>query len=89
DEGWLTDGRGKKVYLSDAIVIMTSNLGSENFKKFEKPLGFGNKSLGDMMQIKNEVLKAAEQRFSPEFRNRIDEIVVFSPLTMDEVREIA
>jgi ATP-dependent Clp protease ATP-binding subunit ClpA len=37
DEGWLTDGRGKKVYLSDAIVIMTSNLGSENFKKYEKP----------------------------------------------------
>ncbi|MER3631335.1 MAG: chaperone protein ClpB, partial [Blastocatellia bacterium] len=89
DEGWLTDGRGKKVYLSDAIVIMTSNLGSENFRKFEKPLGFGNKSLGDIAQIKNEVLKAAEQRFSPEFRNRIDEIVVFSPLTMDEVREIA
>ncbi|MCA1638797.1 MAG: ATP-dependent Clp protease ATP-binding subunit [Acidobacteria bacterium] len=38
DEGWLTDGRGKKVYLSDAIVIMTSNLGSDNFKKYEKPL---------------------------------------------------
>lgn len=37
DEGWLTDGRGKKVYLSDAIVIMTSNLGSENFKKFMSP----------------------------------------------------
>jgi ATP-dependent Clp protease ATP-binding subunit ClpA len=39
--------------------------------------------------VKNEVMKAAEQRFSPEFRNRIDEIVVFSPLTMDEVRQIA
>jgi ATP-dependent Clp protease ATP-binding subunit ClpA len=89
DEGWLTDGRGKKVYLSDAIVIMTSNLGSENFKKFEKPLGFGNKSLGDMKEIKGDVMKAAEQRFSPEFRNRIDEIVVFSPLTMDEVKGIA
>jgi ATP-dependent Clp protease ATP-binding subunit ClpA len=89
DEGWLTDGRGKKVYLSDAIVIMTSNLGSENFKKYEKPLGFGSKTLGDMKQIKNEVLKAAETRFSPEFRNRIDEIIVFSPLTMDEVRQIA
>ncbi len=89
DEGWITDGRGKKVYLSDAIVIMTSNLGSENFKKYEKPLGFGNKSFGDMKQIKGDVLKAAEQRFSPEFRNRIDEIVVFSPLTMDEVRQIA
>jgi ATP-dependent Clp protease ATP-binding subunit ClpA len=89
DEGWMTDGRGKKVYLSDAIVIMTSNLGSESFKKFEKPLGFGQKTLGDVRAIKNEVLKAAEQRFSPEFRNRIDEIVIFSPLTMDEVRQIA
>src|SRR5205809_2006935 len=89
DEGWMTDGRGKKVYLSDAIVIMTSNLGSESFKRFEKPLGFGQKTLGDVKQIKGEVMKAAETRFSPEFRNRIDEIVVFSPLMMDEVREIA
>ena len=89
DEGWMTDGRGKKVYLSDAIVIMTSNLGSESFKKYEKPLGFGQKTLGDVRAIKNEVMKAAEHRFSPEFRNRIDEIVVFSPLTMDEVRQIA
>ncbi|MCA1622613.1 MAG: ATP-dependent Clp protease ATP-binding subunit [Acidobacteria bacterium] len=89
DEGWLTDGRGKKVYLSDAIVIMTSNLGSDNFKKYEKPLGFGMKSKGEMKEIRNDVIKAAETRFSPEFRNRIDEIVVFSPLTMDEVREIA
>ena len=89
DEGWMTDGRGKKVYLSDAIVIMTSNLGSESFKKYEKPLGFGTKTLGDVRAVKHEVLKAAEQRFSPEFRNRIDEIVVFSPLTMDEVRQIA
>src|SRR5215510_2767344 len=89
DEGWLTDGRGKKVYLSDAIIIMTSNLGSENFKKFEKPLGFGTKTASDFRAVKNEVMKASEQRFSPEFRNRIDEIVVFSPLTMDEVRQIA
>ncbi|MGD9630197.1 MAG: AAA family ATPase [Pyrinomonadaceae bacterium] len=89
DEGWITDGRGKKVYLSDAIVIMTSNLGSENFKRYEKPLGFGQKTLGDIMQIRGEAMKAAEMRFTPEFRNRIDEIIVFSPLTMDEVREIA
>ena len=89
DEGWITDGRGKKVYLSDAIVIMTSNLGSESFKKYEKPLGFGQKTLGDIKQIKTEVMKAAENRFTPEFRNRIDEIIIFSPLTMDEVRDIA
>src|ERR1700745_499098 len=89
DEGWLTDGRGRRVYLSDAIVIMTSNLGSESFKKYEKPLGFGNKTTSDFRSVKKEIMKAAEQRFSPEFRNRIDEIVVFSPLTMDEVRQIA
>ncbi len=89
DEGWMTDGRGKKVYLSDAIVIMTSNLGSENFKRYEKPLGFGQKTLGDVLQIKGDVMKAAETRFTPEFRNRIDEIIIFSPLTMDEVRDIA
>ena len=89
DEGWITDGRGKKVYLSDAIVIMTSNLGSDSFKKYMKPLGFGTKTLADVKQIKREVIKAAEERFSPEFRNRIDEIVVFSPLTEDEVKQIA
>ena len=40
DEGWMTDGRGKRVYLSDAIVIMTSNIGSEHFRKLTSPLGF-------------------------------------------------
>ena len=40
DEGWITDGRGKRVYLSDAIVIMTSNIGSECFRKLTNPLGF-------------------------------------------------
>ncbi len=89
DEGWLTDGRGKKVYLSDAIIIMTSNLGSDNFRKYMKPLGFGNKTNSEVEEIKRAVIGAAETRFSPEFRNRIDEIVVFSPLTEDEVKQIA
>ncbi|MGH9936433.1 MAG: AAA family ATPase [Blastocatellia bacterium] len=89
DEGWLTDGRGRKVYFSDAIIIMTSNLGSENFKKYMKPLGFGQKTTADINEIKRAVLQAAETRFSPEFRNRIDEIVIFSPLTQDEVKQIA
>lgn len=89
DEGWITDGRGKKVFLSDAIIIMTSNLGSDNFKKYMKPLGFGNKTRAEIDEVKREVMKAAEDRFTPEFRNRIDEIVVFSPLTEDEVKQIA
>ena len=66
----LVDGRARQEsYLPDAIVIMTSNLGSERFKKFEKPLGFGTKTASDFRIVKNEVMKAAETRFSPEFRN--------------------
>jgi ATP-dependent Clp protease ATP-binding subunit ClpA len=54
-----------------------------------KPLGFGQKTTADVEEVKRAVLGAAETRFSPEFRNRIDEIVVFSPLTQDEVKQIA
>ncbi len=87
DEGWLTDGRGKKVYFSDAVIIMTSNLGSDEFKKFTKPLGFLEDSSG-LATVKRGVIKEVENNFSPEFINRIDEIIVFSPLSEDEVKEI-
>jgi len=87
DEGWVTDGRGKRVYLSDAIVIMTSNVGSEHFKKLTNPLGFYSKQVG-IEQIQTEVMREFERRFAPEFRNRIDEVVIFSPLAKDEVRQI-
>jgi ATP-dependent Clp protease ATP-binding subunit ClpA len=88
DEGWITDGRGKRVYLSDAIVIMTSNIGSECFRKLTNPLGFLSQQIG-VEQIQAEVLREVERRFSPEFRNRIDEVVIFQPLSKDEVRTIA
>jgi ATP-dependent Clp protease ATP-binding subunit ClpA len=87
DEGWITDGRGKRVYLSDAIVIMTSNIGSEFFRKLTNPLGFLTKQVG-IDQIKGEVMREVERRFSPEFRNRIDDVVLFQPLSKDEVRTI-
>ena len=88
DEGWLTDGRGKRVYLSDAIVIMTSNLGSEHFRKLTSPLGFLSRQVG-VEQVQGEIMRELERRFPPEFRNRIDEVVLFAPLDHDEVREIA
>jgi ATP-dependent Clp protease ATP-binding subunit ClpA len=88
DEGWITDGRGKRVYLSDAIVIMTSNMGSEFFRKLTNPLGFLAKQV-EIEQIQGEVMREVERRFSPEFRNRIDEVILFQPLTKDEVRAIA
>jgi ATP-dependent Clp protease ATP-binding subunit ClpC len=88
DEGWLTDGRGKRVYLSDAVVIMTSNLGSEHFRRLTNPLGFLSREVG-VDQVRGEIMRELERRFAPEFRNRIDEIVLFSPLTHEEVRAIA
>jgi ATP-dependent Clp protease ATP-binding subunit ClpC len=88
DEGWLTDGRGKRVYLSDAIIIMTSNAGSEHFRKLTNPMGFRSGQM-PVDQVQSEVNKELERRFPPEFRNRIDEVVLFQPLTHDEVRQIA
>jgi ATP-dependent Clp protease ATP-binding subunit ClpA len=67
---------------------MTSNLGAENFRKLTSPLGFLNRSVG-VEQVEGEVMRELERRFPPEFRNRIDEVVLFNPLTHDEVREIA
>jgi ATP-dependent Clp protease ATP-binding subunit ClpC len=88
DEGWMTDGRGKRVYLSDSVVIMTSNIGSENFRRLTSPLGFLNRTVG-VEQVEAEVMRELERRFPPEFRNRIDEVVLFAPLTHNEVRHIA
>ena len=84
DEGWVTDGRGKRVYLSDAIVIMTSNIGSECFRKLSSPLGFYSKQVG-VEQVQGEITRELERRFTPEFRNRIDDVIVFRPLSKDEV----
>jgi ATP-dependent Clp protease ATP-binding subunit ClpC len=88
DEGWLTDGRGKRVYLSDAIIIMTSNLGSEHFRKLTSPLGFLSQHV-EIDRVQGEIRRELERRFSPEFRNRIDEVVLFAPLTQEDVRHIA
>lgn len=88
DEGWLTDGRGKRVYFSDAVIVMTSNLGSHEFKSLSKPMGFLTDTQA-LSSVKRAVMKEVENTFSPEFLNRIDDIIVFSPLTREEVKEIA
>jgi ATP-dependent Clp protease ATP-binding subunit ClpA len=88
DEGWITDGRGRRAYLSDAVVIMTSNLGAEHFRKLSSPLGFRDHGVR-VEDVRGDVLRELERRLSPEFRNRLDEVIVFSPLTSEEVSRIA
>jgi ATP-dependent Clp protease ATP-binding subunit ClpC len=88
DEGWLTDGRGRRAYLSDAVVIMTSNIGAEHFRRVENPFGFRTSDAG-LHDVRSDVQRELERRLTPEFRNRIDDVIVFSPLTKTEVAEIA
>ena len=69
-------------------MIMTSNLGSNEFKNLNKSMGFLTDSQA-LSSVKREVMKEVENTFAPEFLNRIDDIIVFSPLTQEEVKEIA
>ncbi len=87
DEGWLTDGRGKKVYFSDAIIIMTSNLGAGEYARLTKPLGFTSE-FNRYDSVKKNVMNLVEERFSPEFINRIDDVIVFKPLSFGDVEKI-
>ncbi|MDW8065237.1 MAG: AAA family ATPase, partial [Anaerolineae bacterium] len=79
DEGRLTDGKGRTVDFKNAILIMTSNIGSQWIKEL------AGRDEGKMRQL---VLSALDQHFRPEFLNRIDEIVIFHPLTMEHLLQI-
>src|SRR3954451_2911898 len=84
----MTDGPGKRSFLSDGVIVMSSNLCTENFRKLSTSLAYLNRVVG-IEQVQGEVMRELERRFPPEFRNRIDEVVLFNPLTHDEVRHIA
>jgi len=88
DEGRLTDGKGRRVDFTNAVLIMTSNLGSEFYGKIPN-LGFdtGKDAVGETRQeiMINQELK---RTFRPEFLNRVDEVVIFNPLGEDQIERI-
>ena len=90
DEGRLQDAYGDSIDFSNTILVMTSNIGSKAFAQMS-PLGFGKEERGGEPSStrRAEVLKQVQRTLSPEFINRIDEQVVFSSLTDDELRSIA
>lgn len=86
DEGELTDNAGHHVDFKETIIILTSNIGARFLQKGGK-LGFGeaeNKQDGKREQVLEELRK----HFSPEFLNRIDDVIIFDPLTREEIQEI-
>jgi len=82
DDGRLTDGEGRTVDFTNTVVVMTSNLGAGQAKR---SLGFTG---GEAAPAAERMLEAARRAFLPEFLNRIDEIVVFEPLSEEQVRRI-
>lgn len=86
EDGTLTDGKGRSVNFKNTIVIMTSNIGSDEFNTQAEKIGFATspkeeeKSVADYQEIKTKVMKQLPDFFSPEFLNRIDKTIVFSPL---------
>jgi ATP-dependent Clp protease ATP-binding subunit ClpA len=87
DEGRLTDSKGTTVNFRNTIIIMTSNIGSYLFRKMGS-IGFSDESKEPMEDYKDKIQKALRDFFKPEFLNRIDEIIIFRPLSKDDLRKI-
>jgi ATP-dependent Clp protease ATP-binding subunit ClpC len=89
DEGRLTDGRGRTVDFTNTVILLTSNIGArEAVGTPERRLGFGQREVL-ATATHDRVVAAARERLSPEFFNRIDEVLVYRPLAEAEVEEIA
>lgn len=87
DDGRLTDGQGKQADFSRAIIVMTSNLGSENFRR-RQPVGF--RSADEVAEVLTErTEEAVKEAMPPELVNRLDAVIVFDALTPAAIREIA
>jgi ATP-dependent Clp protease ATP-binding subunit ClpB len=88
DEGRLTDGKGRVVNFKNAIIILTSNIGSQFIEKMES-IGFSNRSAAeDYSQTKEKLMESLKDHFRPEFLNRLDEIIVFDILSPESIAEI-
>ena len=90
DDGQLTDSLGRTIDFRNCLVILTSNTGSRKLEDFGQGIGFesSTKMVDQAEEEKSILRKALKGKFSPEFLNRIDEIVVFNRLTEDNVMEI-
>ena len=91
DNGRLTDGKGRTVNFKNTIIIMTSNLGGEYIREMAS-LGFNyehsNEAKNQQANLKEKILEALKNHFRPEFLNRIDEIIIFNPLTHKDIEKI-
>ena len=90
DDGILTDGLGRRVDFRNTIIIMTSNIGARDLKDFGAGIGFSTKSKEDNMDglMKSTIQSALKKTFSPEFLNRLDDVIVFNSLKREDIHKI-
>ena len=90
DDGVLTDGLGRKVDFRNTIIIMTSNIGVRDLKDFGAGIGFSTQAKKDNMDeiMKSTIQNALKKTFSPEFLNRLDDVIVFNSLDKEHIHEI-
>jgi ATP-dependent Clp protease ATP-binding subunit ClpC len=90
DDGQLTDGLGRKVDFKNSTIIMTSNIGARQLKDFGEGVGFATASRNQNTDENNKAVieKALKRTFSPEFLNRIDDVVIFNSLSKENIFEI-
>ncbi|WP_394996224.1 ATP-dependent Clp protease ATP-binding subunit [Emticicia sp.] len=90
DDGVLTDSLGRRVDFRNTIIIMTSNIGVRDLKDFGSGIGFATKSRTDNQDdiMKSTIQNALKKTFSPEFLNRLDDVIVFNSLTRDDIHKI-
>jgi ATP-dependent Clp protease ATP-binding subunit ClpC len=88
DDGQLTDGLGRKVDFKNTTIIMTSNIGVRQLKDFGAGVGFATSSRVENEENKAVIEKALKKTFSPEFLNRIDDIVIFNSLSRENIFNI-
>ena len=90
DDGQLTDGLGRKVDFKNTLIIMTSNIGARQLKDFGQGVGFATKARQEASEdnSKTVIQSALKKTFSPEFLNRIDDVIVFNSLGKEEIFQI-
>ena len=89
DGGRRADSNGRTVDFKNAVISMTSNSGTKQLREFGHGIGFNAPGAGDKNQNDSIIRKSLNRTFAPEFLNRIDEIIMFEPLTKEAVRKIA
>ena len=90
DEGFVTDSLGRKIDFKNTIIVLTSNIGTRHLKDFGDGVGFGTLARQNSSEerAKATIESALKKAFSPEFLNRIDDIIIFNALKKDDIRKI-